>query len=232
MAPVGPSEDTLQRVLELILGRVEPWPSLLGESGALLWNIFNTCKTWRREMETSGFCNKTVQLYSTLAQGWDRNRPYLESTPAQRRNVERLWQNALRRLDASTDEAERAVCLDGGAFLEKMQGLKRDLERCQLQLVNLRLHEWLQAASQEPDASFLSRGAASTAQSLGLRLVQWVGKPQGRYPELYTLTGHAGAVHSVALSLDGKRAVSGSDDMLVKVWDAETGAEVSFVGVR
>ena len=214
MAGVGPSEDTLQRVLALILGRVGLGPSLLGESGALLRRMFNTCKIWRREMQTCGFCNKTVQLCSTLAQDWDGNTAWDYSTPAQRSNVERLRQNALRRLDASTDDAERALCLDGGAFLEKMQGFKWELARCQLQLVNLQLHEWLQAASQEPDASVLSRGAASTAKSLGLRLVQWVGKPQERYPGLYTLAGHSDVVHAVALSLDGKRAVSGSDDKM------------------
>ena len=49
------------------------------------------------------------------------------------------------------------------------------------------LHQWLQAASQEPDASFLSRGAASTAQVLGLPLVEWVGRPQERYPGVCTL---------------------------------------------
>jgi len=42
-----------------------------------------------------------------------------------------------------------------------------------------------------------------------------------------TLTGHSGIVHSVALSLDGTRIVSGSFDKLVKIWNTETGAEVS-----
>ena len=42
------------------------------------------------------------------------------------------------------------------------------------------------------------------------------------------LTGHAGEVTSVAFSPDGTRVVSGSSDNLVKVWDAETGAEVSL----
>jgi len=46
-----------------------------------------------------------------------------------------------------------------------------------------------------------------------------------------TLTGHAGIVFTVAFSPDGKRVVSGSGDKLVKIWNAETGAEVrSFVG--
>jgi len=47
------------------------------------------------------------------------------------------------------------------------------------------------------------------------------------------MTGHTGVVNSIDFSLDGKRVVSGSEDTLVKIWDAETGAEVSrFLGVR
>jgi WD40 repeat protein len=34
-------------------------------------------------------------------------------------------------------------------------------------------------------------------------------------------------VQAVSVSRDGKRAISVSDDTLVKVWDTETGAEVS-----
>ena len=42
-----------------------------------------------------------------------------------------------------------------------------------------------------------------------------------------TLTGHSHGVTSVAISADGKRVVSGSPDGTVKIWDVETGAEVS-----
>ena len=42
-----------------------------------------------------------------------------------------------------------------------------------------------------------------------------------------TLTGHTGWVRSVAFSRDGKRVVSGSEDNRVKIWNTETGAEVS-----
>ena len=170
------------------------------------------CKPWRRELEARGFCNRTAKLCSTLAGGRDTCRGRLE-------------QNARRRLNASTDvDAERALRLDGVAFLAKSLRWKGSL------------HEWLQAASQEPDANFLSRGAASTAQSLELHLVQWVGKPQGRYPGKaqgwwypgsYALTGHSDMVYAVALSRDGKRAASASGDKCVKIWNAETGAEVS-----
>ena len=179
------------------------------------------CKSWRWELEAGGFCSKTSHLCSELAQGGDGSA------------LSRLRQNALRRLNASIDDAvrdaltepdwwsredqERALCLDGGAFLEKSEGWKGGS-----------LQEWLQAASQEPDESFLSRGAASTAQSLGLTLVQWAGKPQGRYPESYTLPGHSDWVQTVALSRDGKRAASGSED--VKIWNAATGTEVSRHG--
>ena len=160
------------------------------------------CKAWRRELAARGFCGKTVHLCSALAGGGD---------------AARLGQNAHRRLNVSIDnDAERALCLDGGAFLEKWEGRKWNLQ------------EWLQAASQEPDASFLSRGAASTAQCLGSELVQWVGKPQGRFPGSYALIGHSDIVQSVALSRDGKRAASASSDRLVKIWNAVTGVEVSI----
>ena len=47
-----------------------------------------------------------------------------------------------------------------------------------------------------------------------------------------TLTGHSFIVFVVAFSRDGNRVVGGSNDKLVKIWNAETGALVSsFVGV-
>ena len=160
------------------------------------------CKPWRRELEARGFCGKTAQLCLALAKGGD---------------AERLL--ALLRSNASSGvDAERALCLDGVTFLEKSGGGEGDMQ------------EWLQAASQEPDASFLSRGAASTAQSLGLALVRWVDKPQRRYTGMRKLPGSCHKMHfiTVALFRDGKRAVSGHAGVnLVKIWNAETGAEVS-----
>ena len=52
---------------------------------------------------------------------------------------------------------------------------------------------------------------------------------------MFTLTGHADNdwVCSIAFSPDGKRIVSGSWNRVLKIWDAETGAEVrSSVGVH
>jgi hypothetical protein len=59
---VGPSDDTLQRVLPLVLDRVGP------EGGA---KCLLVCKSWRREMEARGVCTKTLQLCSALAEGGD-----------------------------------------------------------------------------------------------------------------------------------------------------------------
>ena len=47
----------------------------------------------------------------------------------------------------------------------------------------------------------------------------------------YTLQGHsATCVSAVAISPDGKHVVSGSWDKRVKIWNAETGAEVNNPG--
>ena len=40
------------------------------------------------------------------------------------------------------------------------------------------------------------------------------------------LKGHSDVVTSVAFSPDGKKIVSGSEDMTIRVWDAETGKEI------
>ena len=45
-------------------------------------------------------------------------------------------------------------------------------------------------------------------------------------PLLRTLRGHTGAVHAVAVTPDGQRAVSGSWDHTLKVWDLERGEEL------
>ena len=47
---------------------------------------------------------------------------------------------------------------------------------------------------------------------------------------LHTLARHDGAVRAVAVSADGRRAVSGSLDRTVRIWDLAQGAELaSFV---
>ena len=48
--------------------------------------------------------------------------------------------------------------------------------------------------------------------------------PPGRVL-LRTLNGHSSSVNAVAVTADGKRAISGSDDNTLKVWDLTTGEE-------
>ena len=48
--------------------------------------------------------------------------------------------------------------------------------------------------------------------------------------QMRTLTGHTDWVRSIAFSRDGKLIASGSKDKLVKIWDTQTGDEVSSHG--
>jgi hypothetical protein len=152
---VGPNDDTLQRILPSILEHVGP---------DVLWPCFQTCRAWRRELEGRGLCRRTWQLCSTNAKVNKQDQAG-ESIHAMDVIIQRLTRNGLRRRDASTLTAEQVSWLDANAFVQRWDW-------------HGTTHERLQAASQEPDASFLSKGAASTAEILGLPLVKWAGKPQ------------------------------------------------------
>ena len=69
---------------------------------------------------------------------------------------------------------------------------------------------------------------AVRVDSCGFALAHMAQQAGGGEP-VCTLTGHSGYVHSVAYSPDGKHLVSGSRDNTVKVWDSQTGKEVSHV---
>ena len=158
---VGPSDDTMQRVLPLVLHRMGPED---------VWRCVQAFTPWRTELEAQGVCIKTFQLCAQLS-----------SSLAQGGKLKKLGHAALRRSEASTG-AEKPGWLDVNSLLQRPWDAVNALVQHPGSL-----HQWLQAASQEPDASFLSQGAASTAQFLGLPLVQWVGRPQGRYPGVCTL---------------------------------------------
>jgi len=76
------------------------------------------------------------------------------------------------------------------------------------------LWEWVESG--EVVGCFVG-GSCMLDVGSGLRRVRW---------QVHTLRGHSGKVRSVAFSPDGTRVVSGSEDTLLKIWDAATAAEV------
>ena len=159
----GPSDDTLQRLLPLMLERLGPED---------LWRCAVAFKPWRKELKAQGVCLHTFRLCAELS-----------SILTQGGKLKNLGHEALRHVEASTG-ANQVLWRDINALLQRPWDAVNQLLHV---LPPASLHQWLQAASQEPDASYLSRGAASTARFLKLPLVQWVGKPQGRYPGVCTL---------------------------------------------
>ncbi|MEK6289226.1 MAG: DUF4062 domain-containing protein [Acidobacteriota bacterium] len=86
-----------------------------------------------------------------------------------------------------------------------------------------------QQAANEPDSTAPAR-AAHARMEVGLETRPWfqyVNKPQSRSACLMTLEGHTSFVVGCAFSPDGSRVVSASWDNTLKVWDAQTGAELA-----
>ena len=165
---------------------------------------YRACKSLRNDLVGQGFCMKTFTLCRALADG---NRVD---------TFQRVQATITRQIGWLPNQDERAWWLDARSLVQ----------RCNSPGGPGNVWSWLQAASQEPDGP-LSRQAAATAKILRQRLVRWSDKPRVRFPGLCTLTGHSGDVMSVAYSPDGKHIVSGSNDGTVKVWDSQTGTEVS-----
>ena len=72
-----------------------------------------------------------------------------------------------------------------------------------------------------------------TGHSIDVTLVEFKKRSERLVRQVFTLAGHAAPVYSVDFSSNGKHFVSGSDGKLLKIWDTETGAQVSsLVGVN
>jgi len=175
------------------------------EVASVIPAVYRTCTYWRKELSDEGFHMRTFALCTSLsdvAQTFERAQALI------RQQLERV-----------PDEADRAWWLDARSLVQRWRSV----------VGSGTVWSWLQAASQEPDAGPLSWRAAATARSLRQPLVSWPGKPQARHPGQCTLTGHSYFVTSVAYSPDGKHIVSGSNDTTVRVWDSQTGKEVSVL---
>ena len=64
------------------------------------------------------------------------------------------------------------------------------------------------------------------SEDLDLRGFEWFYQDRLRQSDLRTLSGHAGVVHGVAVSPDGRLIASSSADQTVKLWETATGREV------
>ena len=95
----------------------------------------------------------------------------------------------------------------------------------------LSAYPWLtfQQAANQPDRSGMAIAARKRWET-GAELRSWmqrVNKPQHADLCMITLKGHSSGVLACAYSPDGNRIVSASGDQTLRVWDAETGAEIA-----
>jgi WD40 repeat protein len=86
---------------------------------------------------------------------------------------------------------------------------------------------FFQQAFNEPVESPVSRAAQERVGTAEVpeRWLEWLNRPREFEPPacVQVFTGHAGEVYSVAVSADGRTAVSGSYDRSVRVWDLAGG---------
>ncbi|HEY4384497.1 MAG TPA: hypothetical protein VGN34_08510, partial [Ktedonobacteraceae bacterium] len=121
----------------------------------------------------------------------------------------------LGRYDLVQEGYERALA----ALVESKRDVTQQVRICRAYLVQARVHadrllcqqleEWLAVWSEEEEKT--PRIAPFPVERLRLRR---------------TLSGHTGAVYSVAISPDGQMLVSGGGDNMIKVWNLSTGKEV------
>jgi WD40 repeat protein len=187
----------------------------------------------RRERELPG-------LHLRLVESWDAL-PHLPDPYAWRRVVYHLAQAGrkedLRQLLLNFDYLQaKLAATDPNALIADHDYLPEDKE---LQLVQsaIRLSvNVLARDARQLAGQLIGRLLSSTSPSIQAMLKQaaerkvwpWFGplKPSLAAPGgslIRTLEGHTSTVWAVAVTSDGRRAVSASDDRTLRVWDLETG---------
>lgn len=137
--------------------------------------------------------------------------------------------------DAQRDPAQSEVRGHGTAQVDRVSDLE-DFARfvaAQSHLLGRKPALTFQQAANEPDSTAPARVAHRRIEA-GLEArpwLQYVNKPQCHSACLMTLVGHTGSVKTCAFSPNGSRIVSSSQDGTLKLWDAQTGAELAtFAG--
>ncbi|MGA7500654.1 MAG: hypothetical protein WBX00_28325, partial [Isosphaeraceae bacterium] len=132
-------------------------------------------------------------------------------------------------VEITGSEPDQAVA--GGTLLVWVNGQDPDGDRLTFQFRTDQGGAWRSATLSDgripvpvPEADSLNlQVQAVDARGLGSPIISrtW---PVGA--ELRRFVGHTGPVYSVTLSADGRRALSGSNDMTVRLWDTDTGQEL------
>ena len=89
-------------------------------------------------------------------------------------------------------------------------------------------HLTVQQAVNQPDSTLPSQVGKDFIKitDFSRPWIEWLNKPQERDLCILTFAGHSDDVHGCAFSPDGTKVVSASSDDTLKLWEAETGAEI------
>ena len=155
------------------------------------------------------------RYYAFLKGRWERALPLLAMG-----HEEALKQQARRDLSQPKDAKDQLGVADGWWDLAE-----KEKDPTKLQMERRALY-WYERAAAE--LSGLSRTkAAKRIEKITARLAGVpTDGPSGPLGELKKLEGHTEEIKSVAFSLDGRFAVSGSVDQSVRVWDLNSGKEL------